>query len=77
VPDPVGAQAVERAANRFRAIGLARVRHRSEPAISGDLECPLVRRGRIQRLGAAKSDADHAAVAVSDGVPGSQLGDLQ
>ncbi len=77
VPDPVGAEAVERTADRRRAGRLAGVRHRREPALAGDPERPRERFGRVLSLRAAQADAHYSAVTVGHRMPGGQLCRLQ
>ena len=68
VPEPVGAERVERAADRRDAFGLAGVRYRTEPAVLRDAERGRERLGREPGLAAAEPDGDDAAVAVLDRV---------
>ena len=64
VPDPVGAERLERAAHRLGAGCLAGVRDRAEPERAREPEDVRVRLRRELRLEPAEPDADDAAVAV-------------
>src|SRR5581483_10846453 len=64
VPEPVGLQVLERAADARGAGHLARVRDRAEPERLRVGEDLLVRLGRELGLEAAETDADDAALAV-------------
>ena len=69
VADAVGAERVERAADRRGAGDLARVRHRGEAFVARECEDGLVRLRRELGLEAAEPDADDAAIAVPRRVP--------
>jgi hypothetical protein len=64
VPDAVGAERLERAADRRRAGVLACVRHGAQPLGLRQCEHLGVRLRRELRLQSAEPDADHAALAV-------------
>ena len=64
MPDPVGAECVERAAHGRRPGGLAGVRNRAEAEGARERERRLVRLGRILGLEPAEPDRDDSAVAV-------------
>src|SRR5689334_22797228 len=65
VPQPVGAERLERAANGSGAGNLARVRDRAEAERARECEDLRVRLGRELRLEPAEADRDDAAVAVT------------
>ena len=69
MPEPVGAERIECATDRSDALGLSRVRHRTEAAVFGDSKRRRKRLGRESRLPSAETEADDATVAVLDRIP--------
>src|SRR5262249_12403000 len=74
VPDPVGAQLLERSAHRRRACRLARVRDGSEPEGAREGEGRLVRLRRELSLEPTEPDRDDSALPVLGGVADHLLG---